>query len=89
VKSKHDENSKEQLAAEVLALVERFHAPRPHAHKRRATRSPFARLAVPVALEGIALLSLAHQLRARRHRSATPVARLRRGVRDTFVLRHL
>jgi hypothetical protein len=85
----NDESRKEQLATEVLALVEHFHTPAPHDHGRRDTPRPLARLAVPVALEGLALLSFAHQLRARRRRSETPAARLRRGLGRAFVLRHL
>jgi hypothetical protein len=86
--NKHDESRKEQLATEVLALVERFHTPATHDHGRRDAPRPFARVAVPVALEGLALLSFAHQLRARRHRSETPAARLRRGLGRAFILRH-
>jgi hypothetical protein len=89
VKTKHDEISKEQLATEVLALVERFHTPAAHDHGRRDALRPFARLAVPAALEGLALLSFAHELRARRRRSETPAVRLRRGLGGAFVLRHL
>jgi len=87
--SKHDESTKEQLATEVLALVERFHTPATHDDGRRDAPRPFARLAVPVALEALALLSFAHQLRARRHPSETPTARLRRSLGRAFVLRHL
>ena len=61
----NDESSKEQLAIEVLALVERFHTPATHDHEHaRLARAAFAQLAVPMALEGLALLSFAHQLRA-------------------------
>ena len=88
MKSKHDESRKEQLATEVLEVVERFHTPASHDRGRRAAPRPLVRLAVPVALEGLALLSFARQLRARRHRSATPAARLRRGLGRAFVLRH-
>jgi len=90
VKTKHDDESrKEQLASEVLELVERFHTPAPPEHKRREALRPFARLAVPVALEGLALLAFAHELRSRRHRSETPAERLRHGMRRAFVLRHI
>jgi hypothetical protein len=89
VKSKHGESRKEQLATELLALVDQFHTPATHDHGRRDARRPFTRLAVPAALDGIALLSFAHQLRARRHRSKTPAAQLRRGLGRAFVLRHL
>ena len=87
--SKHDESKKEQLASEVLTLVERFHTPARHDHRRRDAPRPSVRLAVPVALEGLALLSFAHQLRQRRQRAETPAARLRRGLGRAFVLRHL
>ena len=87
--NKHDESRKEQLATELLTLVERFHTPATHDHRRRDAPHPSLRLAIPVALEGLALLSFAHQLRARRHRSETPAAQLRRGLGRAFVLRHL
>ena len=67
--NRHDESRKEQLATEVLALVEHFHTPTTHEHGWRDAPRPLARLAVPVALEGLALLSFAYQLRARRRRS--------------------
>ena len=88
MKSKHDERSKEQLATEVLALVERFHTSDKNDDERPDAKRMFARLAVPVALEGLALLSFAHQLRARR-RSETPAGRVRRDLGRAFVLRHL
>ena len=62
MKSKHDEIRKEQLATEVLALVDRFHTPATDDHRRHDATRPFARLAVPVALEGLALLSFAQVL---------------------------
>jgi hypothetical protein len=89
MKSMHDESRKEQLATEVLTVVERFHTPATHDNEQRDTRRPLMKLAVPVVLEALAVLSFAHQLRARRHRPETPAARLRRNVRRAFVLRHL
>ena len=86
MKNKHDDESrKEQLATEVLTLVKRFHTPARH----DGARHPFMHLAVPLALEALALRSFAQQLRARRHRSDTPAARLRRSVRRAFLLRLL
>lgn len=87
--SKHERSREEQLASEVRTLVERFHKPSDdrHAEPRRV-----ARLAVPAALEALALLSFAHHLRSRRRRSDrrhTPAAHLRDGMRRAFVLRHL
>jgi hypothetical protein len=88
VKSKHEKSRQEQLATEVLELVERFHAP-------STNESPGPRrmrLAVPVAFEALALLTFAQQLRARKQRHDRRHAaadRFRRGMRHVFVLRHL
>jgi hypothetical protein len=89
VKNKHEKSREEQLATEVLELVERFHAPSSHRHDepRRTMR-----LAVPAAFEALALLTLAQQLRARRRnhdRRHVAADRLRSGMRRAFVLRHL
>ena len=54
--------SKEQLiGAEVLALVDRFHTDRGHAHQT-------TRKTVETAVKALALLSLAHQLAPTRSR---------------------
>jgi hypothetical protein len=89
VKHKHEQSREEQLATEVLALVDRFHRPAEPAHRDHHRTRLAARMAVPAALEALALLSFAHQLRARHQRPETPAMRLRRGVRRAFVLRHL
>jgi hypothetical protein len=89
VKSKHDKSREEQLAGEVLALVERFHRPAPQDHERGGESRRLGRLAIPVALEALALASFAHLVRARHTRTETPAGHVRRGLRRAFVPRHL
>jgi hypothetical protein len=89
MRRKHDKSREEQLASEVLEIVERFHEP---SNNRHAEPRRVMRLAVPAAFEALALVSLAHQVRSRRNRSDrmhTPAANLRDGMRRAFVLRHL
>jgi hypothetical protein len=89
VKSKHDKSREEQLAGEVLALVERFHRPAPDDHEHGGKSRWVGRLALPVALEALALASFAHTVRARHGLTEKPEARVRRGLRRTFAPRHL
>jgi hypothetical protein len=87
--SKHEQSREEQLATEVLELVERFHEP--HRHERE-TRRRHLGMVVPVAFEALALLTLAQQLRARKQhndRRRDAAERLRRGMRRAFVLRRI
>lgn len=69
MKSNPDKSKEERLASDVLALVDRFHEPASHKDAWHHSSRRLARMAVPVALEGLALLTFAHQLRARRRHS--------------------
>jgi hypothetical protein len=89
VKSKHDKSREEQLAGEVLALVERFHRPAAHDGEHHGGPRRLGRLALPVALEALALASFAHLVRARHRHTETPAAHVRGGLRRAFVPRHL
>jgi hypothetical protein len=91
MKGKDEKSREEQLAGEVLALVERFHEP--HGHDRHDEHEPrrAMRIALPAGIQAMLLLSLARQLRARRRRAERvhgPVDRMRRDVRHAFGLRH-
>ena len=89
MKSKHDESREEQLAGEALALVERFHRPAPREDEHGGESRRLGRLALPVALEALALASFAHLVRARHRHTETPAPHARRGLRRAFVPRHL
>jgi hypothetical protein len=86
VKSNHDKSKEEQRASEVLSLVERFHTPASHDHEHRRESRTVGRMAVPTALQAVALVAFAHQLRAHK-RPETTATRFRRGLRRAFVLR--
>jgi hypothetical protein len=88
MKHTHDKSREEQLAGDVLALVERFHKPAPHEHEHARAPRRFGRLALPVVLEALALASFAHHVRAR-HRHTEPATNDRSGLRHLFVPRHL
>ena len=89
MKSKHDKSREEQLAGEVLALVERFHRPAPHDDEHGGKSRRLGRVALPVALEALALASFAHLVHGRHRHTETPAAHGRRGLRRAFVPRHL
>jgi hypothetical protein len=89
MKNKHDKSREEQLAGEVLALVERFHRPAQHEDEHAGESRRLGRLALPVALEALALASFAHLVHARHRHTETPAAHGRRGLLRAFVPRHL
>ena len=86
----HEKSREEELAAGVLELVDRFHEPASPDRPRLVESRRIASVAVPAAVETLALLALARRLRGRhgsdrRHGAGE---RVRRGMLRAFALRH-